>query len=306
MITYGELKEKKEAFLIYIDIEKNLSLHSQRAYTTDLAHLFVFWANLNKNSVVSIKRALEQYLVFLFNKKFDKSSIARKISCFSSFEKFLKKDGLDLNLRLARPRVDKKLPTTLSIDEITHLLDNVKDEDLLSSRPIRDKAIFELMYATGIRCSELVSIRLCDIDLANKVVRIFGKGRKERIVLFGTKAHDKISSYLQHERPPAESISDPLFVNYRTMPLTSRSIQRIFEMFRQFLKIKRPITPHNIRHSFATHLLSQGADLRLVQELLGHKTLSSTERYTHVTIAGLTQLCDTIHPAHELLKKKSK
>src|SRR3990170_2137509 len=167
MDTVIQLKEQVEEFLIYIDIEKNLSVHTQRAYTNDLKQFFNFWHTLNTqhHKELPIKHIFERYLIHMFNKNFNKSSIARKISCFASLEKFLKRSGVELGFKLTRPRLDKKLPVTLSIDEITYLIDTISDNDLPSQRPFRDKAIFELMYATGIRCSELVSIKLCDIDI---------------------------------------------------------------------------------------------------------------------------------------------
>lgn len=306
MIFFDQLRTKRDDFLIYIDVEKNLSEHTQRAYASDLEQLFEFWKGINRSErkEIPLKRALEQFMIHLFHHKLNKSSIARKISCYTSFEKFLKKGGVEIKLNITRPRLDKKLPSALSVDDMFHLLDDIDNEKLPTSRPLRDKAIFEIMYATGIRCSELVNIKLADIDLDQKLIRIFGKGRKERIVLFGSKAREKIIEYLTHERPTAKSVTEPLFVNYRQTQLTSRSVQRIIHMFYPFLKIKRPITPHKIRHSFATHMLNQGVDLRLVQELLGHKTLASTERYTHVTISELSKMCDTIHPVHSFKKKK--
>ncbi|HJZ23886.1 MAG TPA: site-specific tyrosine recombinase/integron integrase [Candidatus Babeliales bacterium] len=306
MLTLKELMQYKEDFYVYIDIERNLSQHTQRAYTQDLEQFFQFWqqAQMLDKKDIPIQQIVERFLINLFNKKFNKSSIARKISCFASFEKFLTKDGIKLNLRISRPRLDKKLPVSLSIDEIFHLLDKVPDSDLPTQRPLRDKAIFELMYATGIRCSELVNISLSDIDLEHKIIRIFGKGRKERMVLFGSKAYERLTQYLTQERHVPKNRQEPLFVNHHHGRLTSRSVQRIFQMFRAFLKIKRPLTPHAIRHSFATHLLNQGVDLRLVQELLGHKSLASTERYTHVTLAGLSHLCDTIHPIHGMMSEE--
>ena len=206
-------------------------------------------------------------------------------------------------LKLKRPRIDKKLPVYFSVDEIFHLLDSIKNEELPTRHPIRDKAIFELLYATGVRCSELVNICIKDIDMESKVIRIIGKGKKERLVLFGIKAQEKIVEYFHKERPVVEHQHEPLFLNYRYGKLTSRSVQRIIKMFRLFLRIERPLTPHKLRHSFATHLLNQGADLRAVQELLGHKTLSSTEKYTHVSLENLARLCDSIHPINAMLKK---
>ena len=193
----------------------------------------------------------------------------------------------------------------MSVDEVQYLLDTVQNEHLPTRRPIRDKAIFELLYATGIRCSELISIKLSNIDMNNKTIRIIGKGNKERIVLFGQKAHEKLVKYLENERPNPKNQSERLFLNHRGGPLTCRSIQRIIAMFRNLLKVNRKITPHKLRHSFATHLLNQGVDLRVVQELLGHKTLASTEKYTHVSLEHLSRMCETIHPLNKIIKKQN-
>lgn len=301
-----EFKEKVTEFITHLEVERNLSGNTLRAYDSDLKQFLLFWEDQERLKVENsgLRQVIERYLVSLFYKKIDKSSIARKFSCFKSFEKFLKTYGIDLKLKLTRPRLDKKLPVYLSVDEIFHLLDNTKDEELPTRRPIRDKTVFEMLYATGMRCSELVSIRIGDIDMENKTVRICGKGSKERIVLFGDKAKNKINQYLTVERPQVHEASEKLFLNNRGTPLTSRSIQRIIEMFRQFLKIDRPITPHKIRHSFATHMLNQGVDLRVVQELLGHKTLSSTEKYTHVSLEDLSRICDSKHPIHTMIKNR--
>jgi integrase/recombinase XerC len=249
-----------------------------------------------------VRQIIERYLVGLFHKKITKNSIARKFSCFTSFELFLRTHGIRLNLKLKRPRVEKKLPIFLSVDEIFHLLDNVQEAELPTKYPVRDKAVFEILYATGVRCSELLNIRMCDIDLTNKTIRVLGKGNKERIVLFGEKAKDKVMAYLKQERPTPRKPEEPLFLNYRYKKLSGRSVQRIVEMFRKFLTVDRAITPHKIRHSFATHLLNQGTDLRIVQELLGHKSLATTERYTHVSLDDLAKICDTAHPLTQFFK----
>lgn len=305
-MVFAEFNEKMSAFLTHITVEKNLSSNTHRAYATDLQQFADFWLRINTTEKIELplRPTIERFLVSLYHKKIDKSSIARKLSCFKSFEKFMRSQGVVLSLNLTRPRLDKKLPVYLSVDELFHLLDQVKEEDLPSRKPLRDKAILELLYATGIRCSELVSIRIGDIDMQNKIIRITGKGRKERLVLFGEKAKAKLIAYVTHERPAAQSHNEPLFVNKSNEKITTRSIQRILEMFRKFLKVKRAITPHKIRHSFATHLLNQGVDLRIVQELLGHQTLSSTEKYTHVSSAQLAQMCDNLHPLNTMDKKK--
>lgn len=300
-----QLQNHKDDFITYLKIEKNLSDHTVRAYESDLKQFFNFWQQLGPDDkkLLLMRQIIERYLVNLFHKKIDKSTIARKFSCFKSFEKFLKTQGIVLKLKLQRPRLDKKLPIYLSVDEIFYLLDTIADDQLPTKKPSRDKAIFELLYATGVRCSELVAIKFKDLDMAGRTIRILGKGKRERIVLFGQKAHDKLQQYLDNERPRPADANEHLFLNNRTEPLTVRTVQRIFEMFRSFLKFEKHITPHKIRHSFATHLLNQGVDLRTVQELLGHKTLSSTEKYTHVSLEDLTKLCDTIHPMSSTLKK---
>ena len=301
-----EFREKKEEFLTYINVERNLAQNTQRAYACDLNQFIDFWQQMSKEEqkLLSLRQIIERFLVSLFYKKIDKASIARKFSCFTSFEKYLRTQGTELGLQLTRPRLDKKLPMYLSVDEITHLLDGVKAEELPSKRPLRDKAVFEILYATGIRCSELINIKIEDIDWENKTIRIFGKGRTERIVLFGTKAKKQLKKYLEEERIEPQSQHEKVFLNYRDEPLTSRSVQRIIEMFRTFLKVGRNVTPHKIRHSFATHMLNRGVDLRVVQELLGHKALSSTEKYTHISLQELSKTCEESHPMNKLMKKK--
>lgn len=301
-----EFEEKKDEFIIYLEVEKNLSIHTQRAYKSDLEQFFKFWEKIIPSTKIEvlIRHAIERFLVSLYYKKIDKSSIARKISCFQSFAKYCKTQGITLSLHLTRPRLDKKLPEYLSIDEIIHILDEVPHDELSTKKPYRDKAVFELLYATGMRCSELVRIRFGDIDFDQKIIRILGKGNKERLVLFGSKAKEKMNNYLHHERPGPTDHEEFIFLNNRNKPMTTRCVQRICEMFRSCLNIKRKITPHKLRHSFATHLLNQGTDLRIVQELLGHSTLASTEKYTHVTLGHLSELCNTLHPFNTMTKQK--
>jgi len=298
MMKLLDMETKKEEFITYLDIEKNVSTHTKKAYARDLGQFILFWKNIisKESQDISLKRALDRYFISIFNKKIAASSIARKVSCFKSFEKFLEKKGITIDFQLVRPRLEKKLPVYLTVDEIFHLLDTINEEELPTKQPCRERAILELLYATGIRCSELVAIRLADIDFEQKTIRIQGKGGKERFVLFGSKAKERLLAYLHKERPYAQTIYENLFLNNRNEPLSSRTIQRTLEMFRKFLRIERPITPHKIRHSFATHLLNEGVDIRFVQELLGHKTLASTEKYTHVTTTQLAKMCDTLHP----------
>lgn len=297
-------KDKTKEFLHHLDIERNVSAHTLRAYETDLKQFYDFWeqASVQEKINLTIRLALERYFVSLYHKKIDKTSIARKVSCFNSFERFCQGQGIKVSLHLTRPRLDKKLPIFLSVEEITHLLDVVAEHELATRYPYRDKAILELLYATGIRCSELVNIELQDISFSEQVIRIFGKGKKERIVLFGAKADKKIQEYIRLERPKSKSNEEKLFLNFMGQPISSRSIQRIVKKFCIFLKGNRPITPHKLRHTFATHMLKKGADLRIIQELLGHQALSSTEIYTHVSPTQLLEMADTIHPINKQKK----
>lgn len=306
MISVKVFQKKVIEFISYLDIEKNLSQHTQRAYQSDLDQFIEFWKRINKKekNEALLNRVLERFLVFMYNEKINKNSIARKISCLKSFQKYLKSCDIEIKLNINRPKTSKRLPVYLSVDEMKHLLDDIKHKDLPTKKPLRDTAILELLYATGVRCSELVNISFNDIDFSSKTIRIMGKGNKERIVLFGNKAQEKLTAYVEHERPVAHGLEEFLFLNNGGKPITVRTVQRTVEMFRKFLKIERPITPHKIRHTFATHLLNQGVALRVVQELLGHKSLSSTEVYTHVTTTELTELCNTIHPINKMLKKK--
>ena len=297
-----EFSNKIDEFLEFLEVEKNVSQHTLRAYNGDLRRLVVFWDRMSikdLKGVQSFDKIIRRYVLSLFYQKTAKATLARKLSCIRSFVKFLSDQGIKIKLNIKSPRLDRKLPKILTIEEVSYLLDRVRNEDLPSRFPLRDRAIFELLYATGVRCSELVNIKLQDFNLQEKSIYVFGKGRKGRIVLFGRKAAQSIKEYFKKERGfLLGSNEDPqcLFLNYKGGQITVRSVQRIFEMFRKFLKIDRELTPHKIRHSFATHMLHQGVDLRVIQELLGHKTLSSTEIYTHVSPADLAEMCEDKHP----------
>lgn len=300
-----DFSDKIKDFMTFLEVEKNASQHTIRAYSADLNQLVNFWVKAEKKgikSILSFDNIMRRYILSLFYKKLAKATLARKISCLRSFAHFLHSYGYEFSFNFKSPRLDKKLPVTLSVDEIFYLLDSIKTEDLPSKYPLRAKALLEFVYATGVRCSELVDIQLTNIDWENKQVKVYGKGRKERIVLFGSKAKKSLELYFSRERPQLlrDKESDYLFLNYLGTKLSSRSVQRIFEMFRHFLKVGRKLTPHKIRHSFATHLLNQGVDLRVIQELLGHKNLATTEIYTHVSSAELAKMCDEKHPMNKM------
>lgn len=264
-------------FLLHMRTTKNLSDHTCRAYGSDLNQLYTFWQASAAD--MELKDALNKFRNHLTKQKASTSTLARKLSCFNSYEHYLNDKGIVLNLGLVRPHVPTPIPQALSIQEISLLLDQIPIERLTTNFPHRDKAILELLYATGIRCSELINIRLCDIDMAAQSIIIPNKRKQTRIVFFGNQAKEQLELYLQHERKAAENNQEYVLLNYRNQPLTSRSIQRICNMFGALLESKKIITPHLLRHSFATHLLEQGAEPKTVQQLLGFTTTLSIEKY---------------------------
>jgi integrase/recombinase XerC len=280
-ITRTQFNNKKEEFLSYLANERKASEHTQRAYKADLEQCSTFWATIEdqEKHEVRIEDAFKRFIKSLFAHSVDPSSIARKISCLNSYKRFLHTQGITLKVHLKRPYIPLKTPQTLPLTEIFHLMDSIEQEALATKYPLRDKAIIELLYATGIRCSELVALELQAIDFTNRSIIIRHKKKKERVVFFGAQALERIKAYIAHERPEIKSAHERLFLNYRNTPLTVRSVQRVCAMFRECLVHKHFLTPHVLRHSFASHLLSNGADIDTVQELLGHKTRASTERY---------------------------
>ena len=195
--------QKAQEFLTYLEQEKNVSNHTLRAYRSDLHQFVMFWGRIAKQDpaeAVTPDRIAKRYILSLFYQNIAKTTLARKVSCLRSLAAFLKKQGITLDIKIKTPRLEKKLPVTLSIDEMLYLLDQVKATDLPSKYPYRDKAVIELLYATGVRCAELTGMRLGHVDMKDKTIRVTGKGRKERIVLFGSKAKESLEHYIHHER----------------------------------------------------------------------------------------------------------
>ena len=293
-------KKLVDQFLEHLEYEKHLSIHTIRAYKNDLFQLITFWnSSLEKDPQErAFDQIVQRHVLALFNKKLNKSSLARKFSCLRSLQTFAKQENISLPGTFRSPKIERRLPVILSIEEIQYLLDVVPTDALDTKFPLRDKAVFETLYATGVRCAELISIEIGDINFEEQSIKVLGKGNKERLVLFGESAEKAIKQYIEIER--VKLIKDPLqkklFINYEGGSLTSRSIQRICQMFRKHLKTDQILTPHKLRHSFATHLLQQGADLRMVQELLGHATLTSTEIYTQIANRHLIEQCNEKHP----------
>ena len=271
-------KEYTKKFIAYLTSEKHVAYFTIRSYGSDLSQLHTFWHTYEKKYLkqAELSEILPCYEQWLFSQKLSPSSIARKCSCLASLHRFFILHGIQQNLLIQRPFIIQKTPISVQVHKLISLFDEVQDEQLATKYPCRDRAIIELLYATGMRCSELASLLIEDIDFDEKVMRVHGS--KGRMVLFGSKAHERIALYLQHERG-AYNPSEALFVSYRSTPLTSRSIQRICLMFSEILGEKKKITPMIFRNSFATHLLAKGADSSIVKELLGYTTTTSIEKY---------------------------
>jgi integrase/recombinase XerC len=245
--------------------------------------------------------AIRKYLSFLHRKN-KKSSIARKISTLRSFFKYLVREQMvpsNPAKSVSTPKVEKTLPTTLTVDEAFRLMESPKSISEKSSegakeKGLRDRAILELLYSSGLRVSELVGLNSNQLDLDLGIVRVMGKGRKERIVPVGVKAIEVLKAYLE-ERGMLKG-DEPIFVNSLGGRLTARSVGRLIKKYSRHSGIFRKVSPHSLRHTFATHLLDAGADIREIQEMLGHSSLSTTQRYTHVSMGKLMEVYDKAHP----------
>lgn len=238
------------------------------------------------------------YLGFLY-KKNKKSTMARKLSSLRTFFRYLLKRGIITDNpadSVLTPKQEQNIPSYLPIDEMFRLLDVVRTDTLAG---LRDRAMFETIYSCGIRVSELAGMNKADVDFVNSCIRVLGKGNKERIVPIGRKALEAVKAYLERlaaQNGIARNKDGPLFLNLRNGRLTARSIARLLDKLVQECGLLTPVSPHVLRHTFATHLLDAGADLRVVQELLGHKSLSTTQRYTHVSMNRLMETYDKSHP----------
>jgi integrase/recombinase XerC len=297
-------------FLRYLELNRNVSGHTVDAYRRDLSQLMGFAARHHGTLAAKLEPghldlgAIRAFMAALYAEGQSRASVSRKLSAIRTFTKYLKREGWiqsDPTVLTVSPRRDQKVPAHLSIDEMAHLLETPD-----ASAPLgrRDRAILELFYASGLRLSELVALDLEDLNLGRRVVRVMGKGRKERQVPFNRAAGDAIRTWLKDRMAiraarrgaARESGREPLFVNARGSRLTGRSIERLVARYVLSSSTRPGISPHALRHSFATHLLEQGADLRSIQELLGHVQLSTTQRYTHVATAHLLDVYRKAHP----------
>ncbi len=286
-------------YVDYLEVERNASPYTVRNYTTDLLGFFQFLRDKEIYSLKEVDRhTLRDYLSHLMEEGFVKASIARKLSAIRSFYRYLQREEIISTSPAATtssPKLDKRLPSFLSIEEINRLLEA---PDLSTPQGLRDRALLELLYASGLRVSELVSLNLEQVNLETNEIRVWGKGSKERVVLIGEPAAGALIAYLSQGRPEllAEKRSNALLLSRYGKRLIARRVQRILEKYANIINIGKRVYPHILRHTFATHLLDGGADLRVVQELLGHASLSSTQIYTHVSKSQAKKVYLSAHP----------
>ena len=278
-----------------------VSEHTLSSYGSDLRH-FQFFLKLRKRSLRSVDHiCLRDFLNHLHERKLQKTSIARKLSCLRTFFDFLVREGrLKSNPAelISSPRLPKKLPVYLSEREAAVVVELPRGTAL---KDLRDRAILELLYASGLRVRELVSLNDENVDMLQQLVRVIGKGRKQRIVPFGEYAGRAMAEYVSERdrlglANPDATGQTPLFVSLRGRRLNARDVQRLVERTRLGLPSGRRLTAHTLRHTFATHLLERGADLRAIQELLGHASLGTTQKYTHVSLEHLRAEYEKAHP----------
>ena len=282
-----------DKFINYLKVEKNASGHTLKNYSIDLNSFFLF---LDGKDIAEVDHlTLRRFLAQLRSKAYSKRTIARKLASLRSLFKFLYREG---HIRsnpitsISSPKLDKKLPKFLDVGQVTRL---ILKPDTATIAGLRDRAILETLYSTGIRVSELVGLDIQDIDFISGVVKVFGKGSRERMVPIGEEALGAIRRY-NDKKDKREKARDAVFLNNRGGRLTDRSVRRMLDKYIHACAIEEKISPHSLRHSFATHLLDRGADLRSVQELLGHMNLSTTQIYTHVTMDRLKAVYDKAHP----------
>jgi len=294
-----ELTKYFEAFILYLR-GRSASPETIRAYQEDLTRFSQFLKGQKISSIGQIDALfLRQYLVTLKQSNLAKTSIARKVASLKSFFRFLLKQGiLEHNPAaiLRTPKLDQRLPDFLTEVEMTKIIEEVPISDL---RGVRDRAILEVLYSAGLRVSELVNLKVREVDISSGIARVMGKGNKERLALLGRFALSTLKDYLlmrAESKQPANPQS-PLFMNRRGGKLTDRSVRRIVKTYaKQSGLVGKKVSPHTFRHTFATHMLDHGADLRSVQELLGHKNLVTTQIYTHITSGRLKAVYNAAHP----------
>lgn len=313
---HGDVMQKQatgkliDLFVDALAAEKGYSTSTCRAYRHDIEEFFSIlkesWSTDRPKGAsdalpdpATVTGLKIRYYLGILHKKNKKVTIARKLSAIRTFFRFLIKQGVverNPATAVTTPKQEKKIPTYLPVDDIFRLLDSIETKTLLKAR---NRAMFETLYSCGIRVSELANLDVEDIDRSSGIIRVLGKGNRERLVPIGRKALGAIADYrkmLKREHPETAVDSGPLFLNKSGTRLTTRSIARILDKIAKECGLVIPISPHGLRHTFATHMLDAGADLRAIQELLGHKSLATTQKYTHVSIDRLLETYDKAHP----------
>lgn len=303
------MEEQLGQFLEHLRYERNVSEHTLRNYASDLGQFYDFLSPVAPDGTrrrVEIHDVdhltIREWLAELHNLNKKKTSVARKLASLRTFFQFLvREELLEANPAklVSTPRIERNLPTHLSVEDVIRFIETPDIETDLGKR---DSAILEFLYATGLRVSELVKMNLKDVDFSNKLVRVLGKRRKQRIVPFNELALQKVYAYLTIRKnfldntPPEEREDQAVFLNYQGTRITTRSVGRMVDKYIKLCADIHDISPHSLRHSFATHLLDSGADLRHIQELLGHARLSTTQIYTHVSMEKILEVYDKAHP----------
>jgi len=303
-----------QQFVDFLSLEKGYAANTCRAYSRDLEDFLQYFMNnralpmtmegdgreLDATDIEAVSSlVIRGYLGHLHKQKIQKTSIARKISSIRTFFKFLEKHGViskNPAESVLTPKQDKPVPAYLTVDQVFRLLDSIDTKTLAGKR---NRAILETMYSAGIRVSELVGLDVPDVDFSGKSIRVLGKGNKERLVPIGQPALSAMQTYreaLHLQNKLTNGDQGPLFLNKNLGRLTTRSVARLLSKAALEAGLSVPVSPHDLRHSFATHMLDAGLDLRMVQELLGHQQLSTTQKYTHVSIDRLMAAYDSAHP----------
>lgn len=298
VLTKNHLKN----FIIYLEVEKNFSKHTIRAYESDVLS-FLLW--LDNTSIEETNHTkLKEYLIFIQRFNYSKTTLSRKIAAIRTFYRFLYRERIiDTNPAnsVQAPKRNKNLPKFLSANEIEQILNNIKIE---TPAGYRNRVILELLYATGMRISELSNLNFSSLNLAENEITVMGKGAKERIVLVSSRAKDFLQKYIDNVRfmvvedglPPEQNEDSPVFINKTGYRLQPQSVRAAINDIVKKIELPKKVTPHIFRHSFATKLLENGADLRVVQELLGHASISNTQIYTHISTERLKEVYDKSHP----------
>lgn len=302
MALSGITKSYLKNFLVYLEVEKNFSKHTVRAYESDILG-FLIWLDNTSIEETNYEK-LKDYLVFMQKFNYTKTTISRKIASIRTFYRFLYRERIiDSNpaSSVHSPKKNKNLPKFLTNAEIEQILNNIKIE---TPAGFRNRVILELLYATGMRISELSNLNFGNLNLSENEITVLGKGSKERIVLVSTRAKDFLEKYIKMVRPMVpeekcdldENENSPVFINKTGYRLQPQSVRAAINDIVKKIELPKKVTPHVFRHSFATKLLENGADLRVVQELLGHASISNTQIYTHVSTERLKAVYDSTHP----------